>query len=63
MIKIEYSLWDMERSCIMDGDYHIYVPEETTVEEALAMMSEDGALPIKISNLHMLRSEGNEKIF
>lgn len=55
MIEIEYSLWDMERSCVMGGDYHIYVPEGTTVEEALAMMAEDGALPIKISNLHLLK--------
>lgn len=63
MVKIDYMLWDMENQCIVDKEYTIYVSEDTTIERALALMAEDGYLPIKISNLYMLRREGNEKIF
>lgn len=57
MIDIEYFLWDIENRCIMDGTNHIYVTEDTTLEQALAMMSEEGFYPIKISNLDKLRRE------
>ena len=57
MIDIEYMLWDIENRCIIEGVNHIYVTEDTTLDQALAMMSEDVYLPIKISNLHKLRSE------
>lgn len=57
MIDIEYMLWDIENRCIIEGTNHIYVTEDTTLDQALAMMQEDGYLPIKISNLHKLRSE------
>lgn len=63
MVKIDYMLWDLDNQCVVDEEYTIYLSEDATVEEALALMAEDGYLPIKISNLHMLRSEGNEKIF
>lgn len=57
MIDIEYMLWDIESRCVIEGTNHIYVTEDTTLDQALAMMSVDGYLPIKISNLHKLRSE------
>lgn len=57
MIDIEYMLWDIENRCIIEGTNHIYVTEDTTLDQALAMMSVDGYLPIKISNLHKLRRE------
>lgn len=57
MIDIEYMLWDIESRCIIEGTNHIYVTEDTTLEQVLAMMSEYGFYPIKISNLHKLRGE------
>lgn len=55
MIDIEYLLWDIENRCVIEGTNHIYVTEDTTLEQALAMMSEEGFYPIKISNLDKLR--------
>lgn len=57
MIEISYCLWDMENRCIIEEEKHIYVPDDTTIEQALAMMCVEGFLPIKISNLHFLRRE------
>ena len=57
MIDIEYMLWDIESRCVIEGSKHIYLTEDTTLEQALAMMSEEGFYPIKISNLDKLREE------
>lgn len=57
MIDIEYMLWDIKNRCIIEGVNHIYVTKDTTLEQALALMSEEGFYPIKISNLDKLRSE------
>ncbi len=57
MVDIAYSLWDIENRCIIEGTNHIYVTEDTTLGQVLAMISEEGFYPIKISNLHKLCEE------